>query len=298
MTRAVVKDVVISDPGAQGATNFPQLALLLTQSRELDWKLLLEKWASRPIGLRFSVESYQATQVRVLPFLLVPPNSRSAEFLRVGKLSGILFSSLAHYWTALHSATKALGMSLPIDDSKVASMLEQQANLQQPHRPTMTAVDLAKTVQDLCASQLDWLADAATITFTLGQRFSDVMLLSRCSVKQIQQLTVLTFLEGKVVPYVGPFSLHLQTETRCASIVAKAVTRGWTRLFLPDGMDYEEARGLMSEALPMRDVRALRRGGLQEMGRQEVPEEVIMMFSMHSNIHMLRRYMNFGAELL
>ena len=31
---------------------------------------------------------------------------------------------------------------------------------------------------------------------------------------------------------------------------------------------------------------------------QEVPEEIIMMFSMHSNIHMLRRYMNFGAELL
>lgn len=281
--------------------NFAELTrALIKPIHQESWNQLQHLWESRCRGWRLSTTGYQAAQFRMLPFLIFPPKDRSEIFLTVLGKSGILFGSGATYWTALSTLEGALQVPPAPDRTKIQKYLETKGMAEVPSRISCTRSEVEAWTHCLPT----YLRPALISCFILGQRLSDFLLLTPQSYAIIRTKTeaygVLTFYEGKVVGITGPYSIHVDlnsgTHQQLLLAVKNARTLGWNRLFVPPTNTTEEQRAIIHLCIE-RDVRCIRRGGLQLMALSGLPLSTILLFSRHRTPEMLSRYLEHNRFL-
>ena len=156
------------------------------------------------------------------------------------------------------------------------------------------------------------------LSYILGQRPSDMTQLHRRDItRQLRhrlagtaqtrytntpETICLTVRRGKVVPKIGPYSLHLSTENAVAKLLWS--TRKTTRSFIFSSNNSRterrkiatSIRTLMQTLSRKLQSRSIRRGGLTRMAEAGMPLETIRAnFSKHATEPMLMGYLAAGA---
>jgi integrase len=111
---------------------------------------------------------------------------------------------------------------------------------------------------------------------------------------------VISFRRGKGVRMRGPYSVHSQGQYRLEEMVDLYRRRNgdsWVATAATH-MEMEnlkqEIRAALRCANPGLELRSVRRGSLQTMSAQGTSEATLILFSGHTNVAMLRRYLGFG----
>jgi integrase len=242
---------------------------------------------------------------RLLPFLLVPAKNRSEVFMKMTK-GRIGEGTRACYWVILMSLEGCLRPAdRAPDEKKINTKLQHLSQTEAVTiiRPPCTYKEIDEWTADakICPT---WAA-AMIVTFLLGQRLSDVGLLQTKSISIMESWIGITFLEGKTIPYTGPYTIHVERTSRVAANVMRCIELASrfpdfgpdTRIFLGEKEEYHEM-SLGIHCHMDRDVRCLRRGGLQGMALLGLTTEEIQVFSRHASVAMLTKYLQNGRVLV
>lgn len=284
-----------------GAPFADRLQALVPQYPKALWQALKQAWENRPHGFRLTTPGYQAAQLRMLPLLLVSAAEQSKVFLDIHQKSGILFSSVSTYWTAFATLQASMSRPKSTDHGKVQKHLEKMAMTETHNRISCSAEEIAMWSILLPIH----LKGALKPCFTMGQRLSDFLQLGIHSLSilrtETEEFLAVTFFVGKTVAITGAYTLHLHLKSDCAGLLIAAATaaksKGWTNLFFPPTSTWEETRAIISATIN-RDVRCIRRGGLQRMALRGTPLLTILIFSRHATPAMLSRYLEHNRVLL
>jgi len=222
-----------------------------------------------------------------------------AKFLEWAK--GLAPTSRESYFTILRSINQIIyGVDIPAAAKIVRAMRKESAQW------------LPKRLACVWSEVMEWTklldesgAVAILVTFTLGQRISDILQLQREDVEVREDMILITLRRGKMIPVIGAFTIGMPRNCTAAVKLEKILEERKTWLFLEKEMQMEKSdlqkmvakkRNEIAKTIN-RDVRCLRRGGLQRMARAGVPTETLLYFSRHGNEAMLRRYLNEGKDL-
>lgn len=285
-------------------TPFMKRVRALEKPRMTELSRLLERFDNRSLGFKLTSTDYQKVQRRLLVFLLSDKPSETfltaAGFRSPSKEVDDLVvapSTANTYWVAITSASKALQILLP-DAAKVEGWLSHICEMYPPARPSVTLAELLEATHNAP----EHIKDAMFLSYLLGQRLGDVLMLQQRSVTIVHNVMrqkascAITFYEGKTVGLTGVYTLHVPLAGEAANILSRAQSRDWQHLFVPHWESKETVRSEMN--LLIGDVRALRRGGLQMMALMETPMEEILIFSRHKSTKMLYKYLQHGAVLM
>jgi len=171
-----------------------------------------------------------------------------------------------------------------------------------PHPATATMVWYAVASLPQCSP----LRVAILLSFSLAQRCADVIRLRCVNIFVLAEVGLLgiKFVEGKVTPKTGPYSLHLGLRTQVAQeLLVLTKQRKATNnkyLFLQTGSDKE--RNKMGETIkhqlrkadPRLEQRSLRRGALSTMALNGATVRQLLYYSKHKSEEMLMRYLDWG----
>ncbi len=147
------------------------------------------------------------------------------------------------------------------------------------------------------------MGTAVCVAFQLGQRISDVYQLRWKDVKCVDQRFLITFRKGKTIPQTGPYTLPLPSTSVAARKLSQhgsgtgATPEGY--MFL-QGKEWEQewpSTRVQLKAIIGKDVRCIRRGGLQRLAELGAPTTTLLQFSRHADESMLRRYLQEGASM-
>lgn len=291
------------DLATQLASTLKSAALSGTKTfASSDLRALEIQWETRNHGWTLSTAGYQACQRRLLVFVALHQSCRSKIFLQAVQqaVSGgfLKYSSAATYWVAIQTATKALGLEKLSDAAKIQTWLEAKAAVEPIVRKTCTM----EQVQAWGVELPFHLMALIIITFAFGQRFSDMIQCALRSVVEIEYYLALTIYDGKVIPVIGPYTMHVLTNSWIGNLLMQAVTTaaqlGWTHIFIPPTSTKAVETAKVSLVLASVGLRALRRGGLQAMALAKAPLEEILLFSKHGGVPMLNKYLLNGIVVL
>jgi integrase len=259
-------------------------------------KRVTELFDTRIEGHKLSTIGYQTTQRRLLPLLALPKGLWSTVFLATVRETES-FATGESYWTALSTVARALGIGPAEDHAKVARYLHAQCQARQPISKPHVLPSEIRALPSLSPA----LFLAARTAYALGQRISDTLLLQKDCVRIIGPTLALTFREGKVIPKIGPYTLHLPLNHDLSRplLQLKGSRDDYPFLFLDRGITQAMASATIGKALaslrPGLDARSLRRGGLMAMARAGWPDEEICFMSKHATVAMLNKYLCAGA---
>ena len=194
-----------------------------------------------------------------------------------------------------------------------------KANQAQPHNQTIATIERINAA--LAAVELNDLRTMAAIILQwyLGARVGDVLNLKWKDLELTQlrdgilQLKA-TISEGKVISKRGPYTVPTLIPQQHARLLLQyfrtASHLGQTphpsaRLFpsqegKPGAISHNHQQKLIRQALkkahPQLCTRAIRRGSLQAMADAGVDHETLMVFSGHTDVKTLLRYLNWGRN--
>jgi integrase len=260
---------------------------------------LEKEFEGRALGFKLQTEGHQAAMRRLLPFLLVPAARRSEVFLGLSD-GTVLPSTRSTYWITIQSLEVCLRPSDRAPDAaKITTKLEHWAAIHAAtiERPTCVEEEIRRWTEQKGLPKT-WAA-IIRLTFILGQRIGDLCLLQNRCVTRMMDWTVITFLEGKVIAQTGPYSIHIRNSSTTARLMwsmIRATDDPLKRIFLEEGETYLSVRDGIHAHID-RDVRCLRRGGLQAMALLGHSVEEIRLFSRHATVPMLMKYLQNGKVL-
>lgn len=186
---------------------------------------------------------------------------------------------------------------------KAAGRLAKQTPPHQPQAATWeqvkTAIDKEKDTAIRMALLLTWL--------TCG-RGRDVLLLSPKHVELIvrqektkkgkpEKVPVMSvgFYRGKTVKTRGPYTVFTrQPPQEFQDEFSKFLKEADGRKLLFPGVKGAKIKDALRRADKKLEQRSLRRGAIQALAKSGVSETELLHFSGHTNVTMLRRYLNFG----
>jgi hypothetical protein len=276
---------------------FNEAARALGRTNAIGMADLERRFEERALGFKLTTVGYQETLRRLLPFLLIPPAQRSAKFLEVSQI-GICAGTRSSYWTTILSLETCLcPKETSPDAKKIRTHLNHLADIEAAclDRPTCTTMEIRVWVR--AEGLPERWATAMMVTFVLGQRFSDICLLQGRCLQIMGDRLAVTFLEGKTIPCTGPYTIHLELKSLCAQRILHLLSSDpLRRIFVQPDETYDEVR-MGTHTHMSRDVRCLRRGGLQAMALmgRTIPE--ILLFSRHKSTAMLMKYLQNGKVL-
>lgn len=197
--------------------------------------------------------------------------------------------------------TTAIAKPRLLDHAKIQKFLETKAMAEIPNRISCELEEIIVWMTRLPKH----LQAALKPCFTMGQRLSDFLQLGLSSLAilrtTIEAFLAVTFFVGKTIASTGAYTLHLPLNSEAATLLIfaarSAKSKGWTNLFFPPGETWENVRAIISTTIN-RDVRCIRRGGLQRMALLYVPQLTILIFSRHASQAMLSRYLEHNRLLL
>jgi integrase len=113
------------------------------------------------------------------------------------------------------------------------------------------------------------------------------------------KLSVL-FTRGKVLKMVDPYTIHTAIPEQWAAVLRAHLAQCTTKFLLhaPRKADrdllFRTARELLRQVNSKYDLKAIRRGAAQTLARGGVPLPTILLFTRHTTLTTLRRYLGFG----
>jgi hypothetical protein len=142
------------------------------------------------------------------------------------------------------------------------------------------------------------------LQWSCAARVGDISQLYRHNVqlgtgKEHVPLTVF-FTKGKVIGRIDPYHVHTALSARWAEWLAHWMAQS-TDKFLFQKMSkaarmrlHGEAKNHVRTVCPQCDLRSVRRGAAQTMAAKGLPMSTILLFTRHTDVKMLRRYLRFG----
>ncbi|CUG90980.1 unnamed protein product [Bodo saltans] len=195
---------------------------------------LEEAWSTRPAAYRRVSKDYQTAQKRLLFFLAVEENSRFPYFLDWCNEKKLRKSTIANYWQVVLAAASAINLQVPAHHARDLAWAQTQAAAELP----MAAQAMSwKNVVEMWNCHRDEAALVILVTFILGQRVSDMLLLIRERVTVCRNTITLTMVQGKVIRFIGPYSLYLSASSECRNDTTRVhhVSRSSSRQHVPPG---------------------------------------------------------------
>lgn len=262
-----------------------------------------------------TTSAYQNKQRSLLPLLILEEVSRTHAFRMLMQEARWGAGTAESYWAALHAAGKLVG----IPTSKITA--EFQKSLTSIKHRTSISWHLSSTshyefvtLSYILRLRRDILLEAAMIfTFWMGQRFGDVLKLRNSNIVRRNfphgPCYAITVVEGKVVPSIGPFTIHAPVHSLVGQLIECYLNPHVPYIFLPQISNLlvpesiaqvtVNTEKLLHAMLKPRDLdidlRALRRGGLSLMAACGWSKEKIRTFSKHTSDQALDCYLGRGT---
>lgn len=226
-------------------------------------------------------------------------------FIRQRQLKRLRWSTLLTKMATAHGALRLLPLytttthSVMMKESIVwmqsMKAVSKEAKQEVPVQATpatwekvLEAIRKASKVEVRVALLMTWL--------TCG-RGGDVLQLQPDCVEVQETGLMVHFRRGKTVKTRGAYPIFtpLPPQELKEEVLAylKAAITSKQRWLFPGvkGKDIKEA---LRKADPRLEQRSLRRGAIQELARSNLSDEELLKYSGHTNVQMLRRYLNFG----
>ena len=147
------------------------------------------------------------------------------------------------------------------------------------------AITTAQTSTEKAVIAICWL---------LAARVGDVLQLTRHEVTLDGNVLTVTYRKGKTVAKRGPYTVHSQVPQVWLPLVEQALaTRSNTKLF--PKITVSDVTKCLRKADAALESRSLRRGSLQLMANEGVDDNTLLLFSGHTSLTMLLRYLAWGA---
>lgn len=204
-------------------------------------------------------------------------------------------STTATYWGALLSAASRMGKRLQGPHVKAQSKKVRREAWR--YEPEQSPPAFMEDIQQMKKEMNHLPGLALEVDFALAQRLGDTCKLQKRCVRVVSaEWVAVIFFEGKVVPVIGPYALHLPRESSVAQRLMERVNQldNSDDLIFPR-CQQEIADRLHAHAL---DIRSVRKGSLTTMALASAPLTTLLHFSKHASVSMLRKYLNFGAAML
>jgi hypothetical protein len=270
-----------------------------------------ERFSQRASAYRRTTRDYQQLQQRFVPLAAAHELKRFDIFMAYGDTQkgrhaeGWRWSTRASYWTAVLTMLESIGVIPQPHDRKNAAWLSVKLQQELPCTAPPLTVEIANA---MWRQYPDEVTLGILVTFVLGQRLSDVALIrmSRLNICEKTGAITMTLVEGKVIRFVGPYSLYLDGWQGVGKVLRSYLLhKQWTKphqphcayllsdLMLPTTFLTCASARLADFGLESRSVR---RGGLQLMAQAGVPVEKLLLFSKHTSKKMLFRYLGYQAE--
>ena len=133
------------------------------------------------------------------------------------------------------------------------------------------------------------------LTWLTCGRGGDVLLLKPKDAEEHATGLRVSFWRGKTVKTRGPYTVFTQMPPEEFLEDWKAHVQQATRnQFLFQGVKGEQIKIALRRVNPRLEQRSLRRGALQTLAATNISDEKLLHYSGHTNVTMLRRYLDFG----
>ena len=135
------------------------------------------------------------------------------------------------------------------------------------------------------------------LAYATAQRPGDVLQLQKKSFTVVGSWMAVTFYRGKVVPMIGPYTIHISLTSAVAQAILHLMTHSTVKDFSREATFFHEKVGQeMDDVLSDFGLgrRSLRRGALQALAALGAPTSVLLYYSKHKSIPMLERYLGHG----
>ena len=195
-------------------------------------------------------------------------------------------------------------------DKLFSKYLEQQSRAERTYHPAaMTTRDFWSLWEDVTLSQ-SVEALLILLAFALGQRLGDLAQVATEDIEWTQlgdlETLCITIRRGKVIPHIGPYTLHLPAESQLTQQLWEHThIRLQSRkpfLFTHSNNESEKqklerhARNILVSLNQDLEIRSVRRGGLEHMAKSGMPlGEIREHFSKHRSTEMLLGYLKWGS---
>ena len=154
------------------------------------------------------------------------------------------------------------------------------------HKDMQLAVIRADTSGKKVALALAWL---------VAGRFGDLVTLQHDDISYDPDTATVTvtYRRGKTVSRRGPYTVHSQVPPEWTTMFTIYLRQGKGKLF--PALKVADMTKALRQANPKLEARGVRRGSLQRMALAEVTEDVLLLFSGHTSVATLRRYLQWGS---
>ena len=262
-----------------------------------------KRWMKRDTAFQYTTQGYQDAQHRLISRLArFPPSKRYQEFMRMGKGKWCPTTACLN-WVALRTGLQAIGSfesEFQIPFRKHLRHLNAEAMKYKRKSPNpLTAKHLRKILS--MYREYPTEVTVLALSFILGQRVPDVVKLRKEWVRVKRYAVAVTFVEGKVIPQIGPYTLFLPRNSIGACILLHQVEKlkeATGYIFKKPDLSRNMKKIMKTVDPHLTDIRGVRRGGLMHMATTGTATQVILSFSKHSSERMLKTYLEEGSLLV
>ena len=271
----------------------------------------LKQPAANPHGIAKAAlaASTKSEHVRVLRLVQEAPSSYDTLAVATALLEILSQARRKHQWkwsttskkgAAIQGALKLLPLyvraeSIALSDypewTQGMKTLNAKAKEESPR--AVTPVTLAQITEAVTKAPTAELKSILIVAWLCAARIGDLLQLhvDDLTWDASRRCLAVTYRRGKTIKVRGPYTLQTEVPERWAEIVSTYLKDQKGRVW---SVTVAAVCSVLRSVDPTLECRGIRRGSLQLMARNDVPEEVLLLFSGHTTLNMLRRYLAWG----
>jgi len=200
----------------------------------------------------------------------------------------------------MYVASRSVDLTSDVEWSSGLKYIASRSREEQPRsvKPArmgdiQKAIDGTDTVPLKAALALSWIL-AARFGDVLGLQFEDLSLTDDGDECNRNNIVTVTYRRGKTVARRGPYSVHSHIPDVWVDYIRAAGTgKRSGKIF--GRIKVADMTSALRRGKQELEARSVRRGSLQLMASNGVGEETLLLFSGHTTLLSLRRYLNWGA---
>ena len=213
------------------------------------------------------------------------------------------WATVLKYSASIQGATKLLPMYVEHPSIEISEDVEWRQGLRyismrtREEAPRAVLAVTHATIEQGCALESHGLTRAALmLTWLVAGRVGDILGLNRCDVGYEDRTgtVTVTYRRGKTIARRGPYAVHSQVPENWRPVFAGLpLDNRDSKLFA--GVKVSGVTAAIRRADARAEARSIRRGALQVMAESGIDEPTLLLFSGHTSLATLRRYLQWGA---
>lgn len=170
---------------------------------------------------------------------------------------------------------------------------QQRSKQEMPDQPKAATWDQVRKA--ITKTKDDAQAMALLLGWLTAARLRCIRRIQKDRIIDTPESLSITFVEGKTVKLIGPYTVHAQPIPPEFRERWQAYLATRQHVIFPRRLTGNDLKEAIRKADPQLEQRSLRRGALQTMAANGVSEETLMRYSGHTQVGTLRRYLNWNA---